>query len=99
VRAVEPSSNLVVVPPPNGSSEVRAVHWAIETDDIQITEAIQTNIVLIIVFPYSGLFFFYLFPIAALTREHVGWGQAEGLITVGERSRVKWLVPAQGAGT
>jgi len=38
-------------------------------------------------------------PIAALTREHVGWGQAEGLFTAGARSRVERLVLAQGDGT
>jgi len=35
--------------------------------------------------------------IAALTREHGGWEQAR-LRTSDERSRVKCLVPAQGAG-
>ena len=35
--------------------------------------------------------------IAALTREHDGWGQAAGLITAGARSRVQCLVPARGA--
>ena len=53
---------------------------------------------------------FFLFPpescyplkgcsIAALTREHGGWEQAVGLVPDDERSRVKCLVPAQGAGT
>jgi hypothetical protein len=34
---------------------------------------------------------------AALTREHDGWEQAEGLFAAGARRRVKCLVPAQGA--
>ena len=35
--------------------------------------------------------------IAALTLEHGGWEQAEGLITAGAHSRVECLVPARRA--
>jgi len=35
--------------------------------------------------------------IAALTREHVGWEQAEGMVTVGARSRAEYGTKRRGS--
>lgn len=46
---------------------------------------------------YLALFIDFFGTIAALTREHDGWEQAEGLITADACSRVQCLLPARDA--